>query len=444
MSRLFGTDGIRGVANRDLTPDLALALGRAAGRVLAREGGEIVVGRDTRLSGPMLEAALVAGVASAGVHVRSAGIVPTPAVAYLTVDEKAAAGSVISASHNPVPDNGIKFFSAEGVKIATGAEEEIERLMQEPPGDLPTGVGVGTIEPLDDAESRYVSHLLATLERPLTGLRVVLDCAYGAAFHVAPQAFREAGAEVTALHAEPDGARINVECGSTDLRRLAEVVIAEGADIGLAFDGDADRVLAVDERGRHVDGDELIAMLALDLLERGTLTNSTVVATVMANLGFRRKLEEHGIAVVETPVGDRFVAEEMATVGSVLGGEQSGHIIFGHHSTTGDGTLAGLQIAQIVATSDETLSHLASIFDPYPQVLINVPVASKEGLDTDEVLWDQVRDHERKLGESGRILLRPSGTEPVIRVMVEAVDGATAQSTADALATVVKDRFSRG
>jgi phosphoglucosamine mutase len=442
MRRLFGTDGVRGVANEDLTPDLALALGRAAGRVLVPDGGEVVVGRDTRLSGPMLEAALVAGLASAGVHVRTAGIVPTPAVAFLTVDEKAAAGAVISASHNPVPDNGIKFFSGEGLKVATSAEEEIERLMAEPPAELPTGADVGRIEPLDDAEARYVDHLLATLERPLTGLRVVLDCAYGAAFHVAPRAFREAGAEVTALHAEPDGARINVECGSTDLRRLAEAVLADGADVGLAFDGDADRVLAVDERGRHVDGDELIAMLALNLQERGALRNSTVVATVMANLGFRRKLEEQGIAVVETPVGDRFVAEEMTTVGSVLGGEQSGHIIFGTHSTTGDGVLAGLQIAQIVATSDDTLSHLAAIFDPYPQLLINVPVASKDGLETDEVLWEQVRAHEAELGDSGRILLRPSGTEPVIRVMVEAIDEATVRTTAEALADVVRERFS--
>jgi phosphoglucosamine mutase len=442
MRRLFGTDGVRGTANKDLTPDLTLALGRAAGHTLVPDGGEVVIGRDTRLSGPMLEAALMAGLASAGVQVRTAGVIPTPAVAYLTLEEGAAAGAVISASHNPVPDNGIKFFSAEGLKIATGAEEEIERLMAEPPTDLPTGVEVGRIEALEDAEARYVDHLLGTLERPLTGLRVVLDCAYGAAFSVAPRTFREAGAEITALHAEPDGSRINVECGSTDLRRLAEVVVADGADIGLAFDGDADRVLAVDERGRHVDGDELIAMLALDHLERGTLRNSTVVATVMANLGFRRKLEDHGISVVETPVGDRFVAEEMATVGSVLGGEQSGHIIFGTHSTTGDGVLAGLQIAQILAASDETLSTLADVFEPYPQVLINVPVASKEGLDTDEEVWAHVHAQEAQLADSGRILLRPSGTEPVIRVMVEAADEATARATAHALADLVARRFS--
>ena len=441
MPPLFGTDGIRGVANRDLTPDLALALGRAAGRVLAPDGGEVVVGRDTRLSGPMLEAALVAGLASSGVHVRLAGILPTPAVAYLTLEEKAAAGSVISASHNPVPDNGIKFFSAEGVKIPGTTEEAIERLMREPPKDLPIGEAVGLSEPLDDAEDRYVDHLLATIEKPLTGLRVVLDCAYGAAFHVAPRAFREAGAEVTALHAEPDGSRINVACGSTDLHRLADVVVAEGADVGLAFDGDGDRVLAVDERGRHVDGDELIAMLALDLLERGELRNRTVVATVMANLGFRKVLEEHGIAVIETPVGDKYVAEEMNAVGAVLGGEQSGHIIFGDHSTTGDGTLAGLQIAEIVALSDDTLSRLSAVFEPYPQVLINVPVKTKEGLDADEELWSEVRGQEAKLADTGRILLRPSGTEPVIRVMVEASEDATAREVAEGLAAVVKKRF---
>ena len=441
MPRLFGTDGLRGVANRDLTPDLALALGRAAGRVLAPDGGEIVVGRDTRLSGPMLEGALIAGFASAGVHVRTTGILPTPGVAFLTLEEKAAAGAVISASHNPVPDNGIKFFSSDAVKIPASAEEEIEALMAEPPTDLPTGQKIGGSEELEDAEDRYVEHLLRTIHRPLTGLRVVLDCAFGAAYKVAPRTFREAGAEVHALHAEPDGSRINVECGSTNLHRLAEVVLAEGADIGLAFDGDADRVLAVDERGRHVDGDELIALLALHMLEQGTLQNNTVVATVMANLGFRKALEERGIAVVETPVGDKYVAEEMAASGAMLGGEQSGHIIFGQHSTTGDGVLGGLQVAQIVAASDETLSHLSSVFEPYPQVLINVPVKSKEGLDVDEELWAEVAKHEQKLVDTGRILLRPSGTEPVIRVMVEAADESTAQSTAEALAEVVKQRF---
>lgn len=441
MPRLFGTDGVRGVANRDLTPDLALALGRAAGTALASGGEEMVIGRDTRLSGPMLESALAAGLASAGVRVRTSGIVPTPAVAFLTLDEKAAAGVVISASHNPVPDNGIKFFSADGVKISEGSEEEIERLMAESPAALPTGTDIGGIEPLEDAESRYVDHLLATLEAPLTGLRVVLDCAYGAAYHVAPRAFREAGAEVTALHAQPNGGLINVECGSTDLRKLAQVVTTEGADLGLAFDGDADRVLAVDEQGRHVDGDELIAMLALHMLERGTLRHETVVATVMANLGFRRALEDHGISVIETPVGDKYVSEEMIASGAVLGGEQSGHIIFGEHSTTGDGILAALHIASIVDSSDETLSHLAAVFEPYPQVLVNVPVRTRDGLDLDETLWDEVRRHESALGSRGRVLVRPSGTEPVVRVMVEASDGELASSTARALAQVVEQRF---
>lgn len=441
MPRLFGTDGVRGVANADLTPDLALALGRAAGVVLAAGDGEVVIGRDTRVSGPMLEAALTAGLASAGVRVRTGGILPTPAVAFLTLEEKAAAGAVISASHNPVPDNGIKFFSSAGVKISAGTEEEIERLMAEPPADLPSGESVGNIELIRDAESRYVDHLLATIDAPLKGLRVVLDCAFGAAHRAAPRVFREAGADVTALHAEPDGTRINVRCGSTDLHKLADVVVSEGADLGLAFDGDADRVLAVDERGRHVDGDELIAMLALDLLERGALRHNTVVATVMANLGFRRALEEKGISVVETPVGDKHVAEEMALGGAVLGGEQSGHIIFGHHSTTGDGILAALQIAEIVDNSDETLSQRAAVFDPYPQVLINVPVRTKRGLEVDENLWVEIRRHEKILGESGRIVLRPSGTEPVIRVMVEASTDDDARSTAGALAEVVKERF---
>jgi len=437
MTRLFGTDGVRGVANEDLTPDLALALGRAAGRVLAPSGGAILVGRDTRISGPMLEDALVAGLCSAGVDVRLLGVVPTPAVAFLTVDEGARAGGMVSASHNPVPDNGIKFFSHEGMKVPAGLEEEIERLVVEPPTDLPTGVDVGTASDFPSGVDRYVDHLVRSVHVPLTGLRIVLDCAYGSAWKVAPWAVKEAGADVVAINDEPDGARINVNCGSTSLSGLAERVVAEGADLGLAFDGDADRVLAVDERGEVVDGDRIIALSAILLHDTGELKNDVVVATVMANLGFRRALEARGIEVIQAPVGDKFVVEAMAARGAVLGGEQSGHIIFAQHATTGDGILAGLKVAEAVASSGDPLSRLAHVFEPVPQVLINVEVGDRAGLESAEALWDEVRRIEGEMGDEGRVLLRPSGTEPLVRVMVEALDEQVARRNAEALAALV-------
>lgn len=438
MSPLFGTDGVRGVANLELTPDLALALGRAGGAVLAPGGGEVVVGRDTRLSGPMLEGALVAGLCSAGARAALAGIIPTPAVAWLTLDEKAAAGAVISASHNPVADNGIKFFSDEGLKIPPAAEEAIEAAMQDEHPELPTGCKIGVARPLEGVGPRYVEHLLASLSGSLEGLKVVLDCAFGAAYEVAPCAFERAGATVVALNAEPDGSRINVDCGSTSLGNLARRVLAEGADMGLGFDGDADRVLAVDERGGIVDGDRILALAALHLAEAGTLTNNLVVATVMSNLGFRRALEERGIDVVAAPVGDKYVAEAMAAHGAVLGGEQSGHVIFGHDTTTGDGVLTGLQVAAIAASSGEPLSQLAHFFEPYPQVLINVPVPSKHDLESSQQIWDAVAAAELRLGEEGRVLLRASGTEPLVRVMVEAADAGMARATAERLADTVR------
>jgi phosphoglucosamine mutase len=438
MARLFGTDGVRGVANRDLTPDLALALGRAAGAVLAKGSGEVVVGRDTRLSGPMLKSALVAGLCSAGVDVLDCGILPTPAVAFLTLDRRARAGAVISASHNPVDDNGIKFFTGEGLKTDAEVEDAIEAAMREPSADLPEGTAVGTVERLEGATERYVDHLLGALDERLSGLRVVLDCAFGAAYLAAPRAFGEAGAEVIALNAEPDGARINVACGSTDLGQLSRRVVEEGADLGLAFDGDADRVLAVDERGVEVDGDRIIAVSALALKARGELAGDVVVATVMANLGLRRALAKHGIEVISAPVGDKHVAEAMAQVGAVLGGEQSGHVIFAEHATTGDGILTGLKLAALVAASEETLSALAHVFEPYPQVLLNVPVARRAALEHAEGLWEQVRAAEEALGDDGRVLVRASGTEPLVRVMVEAADAARAQQLAERLAAAVR------
>ncbi len=438
MARLFGTDGVRGVANRDLTPELALVLGRAAGRVLAPDGGIIVVGRDTRLSGPMLEGALVAGLSSSGAVAALAGIVPTPAVAFLTIADGARGGAVISASHNPIADNGIKFFSDEGSKISDALEEEIERISASEMTDLPEGKAIGVPEMVSDASERYVAHLMGTIEQPLTGLRVVLDCAFGAAYKVAPSAFKEAGADVVALHAEPDGARINVECGSTSVTALARAVVEHGADLGLAFDGDADRVLAIDERGATVDGDRIIGLAALQLHETGALTNDVVVVTVMSNLGLRRSLEERGIEVVSAQVGDRFVAEEMLVRGAVLGGEPSGHIIFAEHGRTGDGILTGLQLAERLAATSEPLSTQAHFFEPYPQVLINVPVASPQDLDESAAIWEEVRATEETLGPTGRVLLRPSGTEPLVRVMVEAASEDLAQRTAERLAALVE------
>ncbi|HEX2196597.1 MAG TPA: phosphoglucosamine mutase [Actinomycetota bacterium] len=441
MTRLFGTDGVRGVANRDLTPDLALALGRAAGLVLAREGGRVVVGRDTRVSGPMLQGALTAGLCSAGSHVLDAGILPTPGVAWLTRAEDASAGAVISASHNPVPDNGIKFFSAVGAKVSGDEEAAIEALLADVPTDLPQGGDVGGVEPVEDAMGRYVAHLTGSIDGPLNGLRVVLDCAHGAAWRVGPETFRRAGADVLALNDTPDGTRINVDCGSTSLDGLAKTVVAEGASFGLGFDGDADRVLAVDETGSVVDGDRIIALAALHLKERGALDGGLVVTTVMANLGLRRALEQAGVDVVTVPVGDRYVAEAMTEHGAVLGGEQSGHVIFSEHATTGDGVLTGLKLAEMVAGAGRPLSELAAVFEPYPQVLLNVPIANRGALEAADEVWTRVREAEESLGESGRILLRASGTEPLVRVMVEAADAATAERVARDLAVLVEEHL---
>jgi phosphoglucosamine mutase len=441
MTRLFGTDGVRGVANRDLTPDLALALGRAAGVVLAPGGGRVVVGRDTRLSGPMLHAALCAGLCSAGASVLDAGILPTPGVAWLTRVEDASAGAVISASHNPVADNGIKFFSSVGSKVSGDEEAAIEALVASGPADLPEGEDVGGITTIDDSAVRYVEHVVGAVQGPLGGLRVVLDCAYGAAWKVGPDAFARAGADVFAIHAEPDGARINVDCGSTSLDTLAKTVVAEGAAFGLGFDGDGDRVLAVDESGAVVDGDRIIALAALRLHQAGDLPGGLVVTTVMANLGLRRALEAAGIEVVTVPVGDRHVAEAMTEHGAVLGGEQSGHVIFSEHATTGDGVLTGLKLAEIVAGAGKPLSELAAVFEPYPQVLLNVAVAERDALESSGKVWARVREAEDALGESGRVLLRASGTEPLVRVMVEAADSGTAERLAAELAAVVEEEL---
>lgn len=442
MAALFGTDGVRGVANRDLTPDLALALGRAAGRVILGGSGEAFVGRDTRVSGPMLEAALVAGLCSAGANVNLLGIVPTPAVALLTTANAARLGGMISASHNPVPDNGIKFFGDTGTKLAGDVEAAIEEALTESPVDLPTGAGVGTARPHPDAGAIYLEHLVSSIDGSLSGVKVVLDCAFGSAWTAGPRAFEAAGAEVIAMNAEPDGSRINVDCGSTSLKSISKAVIEQGADFGFAFDGDADRVLAVDERGSMVDGDRIIAVSALRLKEQGDLPADLVVGTVMANLGLKRHLGQHGIDLMQVPVGDKYVVEAMLEHGAALGGEQSGHIIFGRFTSTGDGILAALQLAATVRESDLPLSALAGVYDDVPQVLINVRAEKRDALADAEGLWEDVRSAESALGENGRVLLRPSGTEPLVRVMVEALSREDAESWAQTLAASVERHLS--
>jgi phosphoglucosamine mutase len=437
VTRLFGTDGVRGKANRDLTPDLALTLGRAVGAVFGG-AGRVVLGRDTRVSGTMLEAALTAGLCSAGLDVALAGVLPTPAVSFLTLEETAAAGGMVSASHNPVDDNGIKFFSPEGMKIAAEVEAAIEAAMETPSYVLPEGTAVGAAHLIEDAADRYVKHLVATLERPLQGLRVVLDCAFGAAWEVGPRAFRDAGADVIAINAAPDGSRINVGCGSTYLEPLARQVLAEGADLGVAFDGDADRALGVDETGKVIDGDAILALAAVRMAESGELTRNLVVTTVMANLGLQHALADRGIEVMTVPVGDRFVGEAMLEAGAALGGEQSGHIIFGAHARTGDGILAGLQLAGSLAGRSQPASQLVHLFEPFPQVLINVPVTSTAELESAAPLWEEVERLQADLGHDGRVIVRASGTESMVRVMVEASHEPPARRSAEALAALVR------
>ncbi|HEY1134197.1 MAG TPA: phosphoglucosamine mutase [Nocardioides sp.] len=448
MTRLFGTDGVRGLANGVLTAELALDLSVAAAHVLA-ESGELthadgsrplaVVGRDTRISGQFLEAAVVAGLASAGVDVLLLGVLPTPGVAYLTDVLDADLGVMLSASHNPMPDNGIKFLSRGGVKLDDAIERAIEARLREP-WQRPTGAAVGRVTTHQGGHEQYVAHLASTLTTPLAGLKVVLDCAEGAASEVGPAALRAAGAEVVAIHASPDGLNINDGCGSTHLGPLRAAVLAHGADAGFALDGDADRCLAVDANGEDVDGDQILAILALALRESGELAGDTVVATVMSNLGFTRALAAHGIAVTATQVGDRYVLEEMNASGRVLGGEQSGHVVMWRHATTGDGLLTALHLAQRMAATGSTLAELAGVMTRMPQVLVNVAGVDKARTD-DEVLQAAVAGEQGRLGETGRILLRPSGTEPVVRVMVEATTDAEARGVADRLAEVVRDRL---
>ncbi len=439
----FGTDGVRGVANEDLTPELALALGRAAARILSAPA--FVVGRDTRRSGPLLQAAFSAGLAAEGADVVDLGVLPTPGVATVAA-RRGVPGAVISASHNPFGDNGIKLFSLSGTKLPTDVEAEIERELEglladaERPPRRPTGLGVGVITTDPQAPALYADHLTATIEsRRLDGLRVVLDCGNGAACEIAPEVFTSLGAQVTVLHDRPDGANINDKCGSTDPSELAGVVVREQADLGLAFDGDADRVIAVDDHGNVVDGDVLLALFALDLAGRDRLRGNTVAVTVMTNLGFRLAMESRGIAVRETDVGDRHVLAALDADGLSLGGEQSGHIIFRALSTTGDGILTGIALADLTRRAGRSLVDLsAGLVERVPQRLVNVPIPQPERLADCAEVWEAVVKAEAELGHEGRVLLRPSGTEPIVRVMVEARLEAQADTVATQLAGVVE------
>jgi phosphoglucosamine mutase len=441
MGRLFGTDGVRGVANTELTSELALTLGKATALALVDKTKDhkptVVIGRDPRASGEMLEAALVAGLTSVGVDVLLAGIVPTPAIAYLVKYYSADAGFVISASHNPMQDNGLKIFDAAGRKLSDKLEDEIENLMKSQ-FLTPIGEGIGRVKELVDAEQAYIAYLLQTIEpMALKGLNLVVDCANGAASEIAPEVYERAGANVFAIHAQADGWNINRGCGSTHIEEIRKAVKQGKFDLGISHDGDADRALAVDQAGNLIDGDHILAILALDLKSRDRLKHNTVVSTVMANLGFSKAMAEAKINTVPTAVGDRYVLEEMEKHDYQLGGEQSGHIIFRKFSTTGDGILTALQLMQTMARQGKSLSELASAITKYPQVLINVPNVSKAKIDNPQ-LQDAIKSAEAALNGKGRVLLRASGTEPLIRVMVEAETDQIAQVTAEKLAEVVK------
>ncbi|MEU6340583.1 phosphoglucosamine mutase [Streptomyces sp. NPDC046977] len=448
MGRLFGTDGVRGVANADLTAELALGLSVAAAHVLAEAGTfeghrpVAVVGRDPRASGEFLEAAVVAGLASAGVDVLRVGVLPTPAVAYLTGALGADLGVMLSASHNPMPDNGVKFFARGGHKLADELEDRIESVYEEhrtgAPWDRPTGAGVGRVRDYDEGFDQYVAHLIAVLPNRLDGLTIVLDEAHGAAARVSPEAFARAGAEVITIGAQPDGLNINDGCGSTHMELLKAAVIEHHADLGIAHDGDADRCLAVDHLGNEVDGDQILAVLALALREADRLRKNTVVGTVMSNLGFKLAMEREGIDLIQTAVGDRYVLESMKEHGYALGGEQSGHVIILDHATTGDGTLTGLMLAARISSTGRTLAELAQVMERLPQVLINVRDVDKHRVHSSPELTAAVAEAEAELGTTGRVLLRSSGTEPLVRVMVEASDIDHARSVAGRLADAVK------
>lgn len=444
MSRLFGTDGVRGLANEVLTAPLAMKLGAAAATVLTRDRASerrrpiALIGRDPRVSGEMLAAAMAAGMASKGVDVLRVGVIPTPGLAFLTDAYGADIGVMISASHNPMPDNGIKFFSAGGKKLPDEVEDEIEAAMADVEETGPTGTGIGrVIEEAPDARERYLAHLMEAVTTDLAGIKVVVDCANGAASEIAPTAYAAAGADVTPIFHTPNAFNINDGSGSTHIDQIQAAVVEHGADIGLAHDGDADRCLAVDASGNVVGGDQIMAILATGMQERNALHDNTLVATVMSNLGLKIAMRERGITIKETAVGDRYVLEELGRGDYSLGGEQSGHVVVPAHATTGDGTLTGLMLMARMAETGKTLAELANVMTVLPQVLINVPVSDKGKIMSAAAVQNAIAEAEAELGDSGRVLLRPSGTEELFRVMVEAADEEQARKVAGQLAAVV-------
>jgi len=446
MARLFGTDGVRGLANAELTPELAFKMGRAATYYFGKEHKRPVfyIGRDTRISGHMLEAALAAGICSAGGEAVLLGVIPTPAVAYLTKQHGAQAGVVISASHNPYPDNGIKFFAGTGYKLPDAVEDELGKLIEAEPDTMPrpTADGVGFITYKHNLLQEYVDYALEAVDGSLSGLKIVIDCANGASYEAAPAAFRKLGAEVIVINDKPDGSNINAGCGSTHLEQLQAAVAQNKADIGLAHDGDADRCLAVDEAGEAVDGDQIMLICALEMLRQNTLPDKTLVATVMSNLGLHQAMKNAGGKVLVTPVGDRYVLEAMLKHQLVLGGEQSGHIIFSQYSTTGDGLITSLKLAAALKQSGQKMSQLAHVMTRFPQLLENIRVTSKQGWEDNTKIAAAIQAGEQELGDNGRILVRPSGTEPLIRVMAEGPTLPDLERIVTTIAAVIKQEQS--
>lgn len=447
MGKYFGTDGVRGIANEELSPELAFKVGRMGGYVLTRHKQEgkpkVVIGRDTRISGHMLENALIAGLLSVGAEVVRLGVISTSGVAYLTRVLGADAGAMISASHNPFPDNGIKFFGSNGFKLSDEVEAEIEQLLDAPEDTLPrpTGENIGTVLDFLEGSQKYLSHLKNTVTERYDGLKVVLDCANGAVSSLAARLFADVEAEVITIGASPNGININDHCGSTHPERLQEEVLKHNADLGLSFDGDADRCIAVDDKGEIIDGDYLMAIFARALKAKGKLNNNTIVTTVMANLGFFKAMEEAGVNTTKTAVGDRYVVEEMLRGGYNLGGEQSGHIIFLDYNTTGDGLLTGLQILNVVKETGKPLSELKQIMRKFPQLLVNVRVEDKTKLAGNSAIEQAIKEAEEELAGNGRVLVRPSGTEPIVRVMAEGPDEAELQALVERIVNVVKQEL---
>ena len=441
MRKLFGTDGVRGVANQKLTAELAFQIGRAGAYLLTAENkrGRIVIGKDTRISGDMLEAALIAGITSLGVDVLAVGVISTPAIAYLTRALKADAGIVISASHNPVEDNGIKFFAGNGFKLPDEKELELERLIFDPPAyPQPVGGDIGRVLLVDDAKERYIQHAKGTIKESLAGLKIVVDGANGAASEIAPRILRDLGAEVITINCTPDGKNINDGCGSTHPESLQQAVLDEKADLGLAHDGDADRIIAVDENGNLIDGDFIMTICGKHLASKGKLKNNLLVVTVMTNLGLKIAFQDTGVQLLETKVGDRYVLEAMREKGACLGGEQSGHIIFLEHNTTGDGIITALQLLSVMQEKKQSLGTLACQMKKLPQVLINVRTEKKDTvMDIPEVAA-AIKQAEEKMAGRGRILIRPSGTEPLLRIMAEGEDQKELQLIGEAIADVIR------